>query len=324
MTSRKTGSPAPQHVLDEAIGWMMALRENALTPAERAEFETWLKQDMTHRVTWDRLNGALAPFHSVSTSLSGASLAASFERHSVSRRTALKKGVGAVVASGLCLALTDRWLPLGDVFARYRTSTGQRGRFELADGSTLILDARSAADPEAFGDQDRDGLRLHDGMALVQARQDDTPFTVAAGPLRVAWRAGRAMFVSRGSHLQTIAVDGDLVLSLGVHPPYTIPAGRGVRLVGDRFVELATNEILNSVSWVDGKLILHDRPLQALVDAVRPYQAGIVSITEAAAMVRVSGVFDLDKIDETLEMITSLFPVRVVRLGSLVRRIEAR
>ena len=65
MTNRAMSVAPPPHVVNEAIGWMMAVREDALTPAERAEFDAWLARDVTHRCAWDRLNGALAPCHCV-------------------------------------------------------------------------------------------------------------------------------------------------------------------------------------------------------------------------------------------------------------------
>ncbi|MEK9212043.1 DUF4880 domain-containing protein [Sphingomonas sp. 2378] len=321
MTNRAMSAAPPPHVVNEAIGWMMAVREDALTPAERAEFDAWLARDVTHRCAWDRLNGALTPFHSVSTSVSGAALAASIDRQAISRRAALRKGGGAVAASVLALLLADRVTPLVDLFAQYRTSTGQRRRFDLPDGSVLMLDARSAADLVAPGGR-RHGLTIDEGIALVDARAAESPFGVAIGGLRAKWREGRAMFVNRAGVRQAIAVDHPLFVDLPGSASRMLAPGRGIQWDGNRFVELASNEVLNSASWVEGKLILHDRPLRALIDAVRPYQMGILSITEQAARIHVSGVFDLDRTEETLEMIASLFPIRIVRFGRFFLRIE--
>ncbi|GAA4216923.1 FecR domain-containing protein [Sphingomonas endophytica] len=309
----------PAHVVDEAIGWMMAIREDALTAAERLEFEAWLTTDHRHLAAWHRLDGALAPFRSVAAHISGAALAASLEQQRVSRRTVLRKGAGAVAGSAFCLATVDRFVPLVDAGARFRTNTAQRKQYPLPDGSVLTLDARSAADAMA---DDRRGLSIREGTALITAAPSAQPFTVTAGALHVTWPRGTAMIVHRAGDSRVVAIDQPIVVTLGDRLTNRAHAGEGFALVDGALRQLAANETLDASSWVQGSLLLHDRPLGSLIAALRPYQPGILAITDAAASLRISGVFDLARIDSTLDMIVGLLPVRVRRIGSLFRRIE--
>ncbi|HID9974405.1 TPA: iron dicitrate transport regulator FecR, partial [Pseudomonas aeruginosa] len=77
-------------------------------------------------------------------------------------------------------------------------------------------------------------------------------------------------------------------------------------------------------AWVDGWLAAHDRPLAWVVEAIKPYRRGIVSLDAAIAGVRVSGLYPLDNSDLTLEMLERSLPVRVVRRSEYWVRIEAR
>ncbi|MFC3217208.1 hypothetical protein [Comamonas sp. JC664] len=54
---------------------------------------------------------------------------------------------GALALGGIGVAtalVADRLTPLGQLMADWHTGTGERREFTLADGTTVLLDARSA------------------------------------------------------------------------------------------------------------------------------------------------------------------------------------
>jgi transmembrane sensor len=58
---------------------------------------------------------------------------------------------------------------------------------------------------------------------------------------------------------------------------------------------------------------VHDRPLQDVVDALRPYQPGVLRISLQAARLRVTGSFPLDDSERTLAALARSLPIAVQR-----------
>ncbi|MNT77877.1 fec operon regulator FecR [compost metagenome] len=71
-------------------------------------------------------------------------------------------------------------------------------------------------------------------------------------------------------------------------------------------------------------LVVHDEPLGAVVDALRPYRRGFIRITPAAARLRVLGAFPLDDTDRTLESLRQTLPIEVSAPGGWMVNIDLR
>jgi transmembrane sensor len=316
--------PDQAEILDEAIGWSMALREDELLPEERHAFDEWLDADVRHRQVWYRLQESLGPLHAMrNRPVSGEQLVSSLRKVRTSRRDFLVRNAIGVASTAMVIGAVDRFVPLAGMGADYRTFTGQRRQLRLPDGSRLALNARSRANL-AFDDASR-GLLLGQGTACVDVASwgaGVAPFGLSAGPARLAAAAGRIMMSELEGEVRAISISAEASLVVDGAAPERMRPGEGYAIANGAIRPLPASETMDAASWIGGSLTLHDRLLSDLVAALRPYRAGVLSVSERVAKLRVSGVFDLDNLDATLGMLTRLFPISVLRVGPFFSRID--
>ncbi|MBW6280720.1 hypothetical protein KZ848_33240, partial [Pseudomonas aeruginosa] len=66
-------------------------------------------------------------------------------------------------------------------------------------------------------------------------------------------------------------------------------------------------------AWASGWLEVHDRSLAWVAEAFRPYLPGILQLDAEIAGNRVSGLFPLDDMHTSLDMLGRSLPIRVLR-----------
>lgn len=328
---RNAGAAAPldDAIAEQAIAWMVLFQSGEAGPEDQRNFADWRAGDARHAQAWERMQGAVqrsvAPILQMERSVPEQSQVVKRvllrPLVATSRRRVLRQGLGVLAVGVATAALTDRFWPLDHLMADLSTATGERKRFELPDGSSLLLNARSAVD-------------VHFGVALreVRLRQGSLVATVAADAarpfvVRTPHGAARALgtrFLVSLEDAQSMALvlehsiridntSGELVLAQGEAAVYQ--AGRIERVAGD-----ATGR----AAWANGMLVAADQPLAEVIAALRPYRQGIVRVSPEAARLRVLGSFPLDDTDDILRSLEQTMPLRIRRFGPLLVTIDLR
>ena len=139
-----------------AIDWILRLESGHACPSERQVFKAWLAENPEHMAAWQRVAGLLknplADLQSVDRRSPGqlqAARKALLETTSPSRKKTLQGGVLLLLLGLGAAGVVDRVTPLAGFMADQHTGTGERKTIELADGSRLTLNARSAVDTPA-------------------------------------------------------------------------------------------------------------------------------------------------------------------------------
>ena len=317
-------------VTEAAIDWLVLLRSGDATATDRRALEDWLARSPTHQSAWARIVGrvdaAFAPAREVNQRHPGQAdaLASAWVGSAArsSRRRRLLRGALAVSGVGMATGLLiDRQIPLQDLLSDWQTGTGERRDVELADGSRLLLNARSAAD-SAMTDAHR-GLRLRRGEVIVDAVAGARPFVLAGthGSLGLEARQPARILLRQ---------EEERSLAVALQNPVTLaPLGGRNRLLqpgeaawfGPGGIALATDMATTAAAWQRGQLEVHDRPLGEVIAALRPYRRGFIRISLEAASLRVYGSYPLDDTDQALRVIGETLPLVVHRHsgGWLVR-----
>ncbi len=306
-------------VLGQAIEWAMVASEGFSDDAQRRAFDTWLTQDARHREIWRKLSRDQAALRTLGGSITGTTIAAAFETPRADRRAVLRAMGGVGLSLGGLVLVVGFDIPLA-LAADMHTRTGERRRYDLVDGTALTLDACTRVD-RAFGPGQR-GIVLNEGAVFVQVLTSVAPFSVRAGRALVAIASGEFMIWKRSGECQIICMTGTGNVSLGAESRRIDRAGQGYAVSEASLVPLVSAVTMDATAWLDGKLILHDRSLADLIGSFRPYERGLLSISEAAGALRVSGIFDLDDLGGTLTMVQAMHPLRVLRLGDLLCHIS--
>lgn len=327
--------------LDGAIDWMVLLQSGEASAADEARLAAWCQADTRHAQAWAQVRGALqrslAPVLDIPTQeyeqegreqgrnlstgapsgLRNSGAAAGAARAALllaPRRRALHKLL-ALVGVGAATAWSVRHTaPAALLLADVRTGTAERRSVQLPDGSTLVLNARSAVDID-FTAAART-LHLRTGEIIVTAAPD------AARPLVVRSAQGSVQalgtrFLVRQAADSTVA----MVIEHSVRVrnlsgrEHRLEQGDAVTFDGDGITPLAGPQATALAQWERGMLLAHDRPLGEVIEALRPYRDGFIRISPAAARLRVLGAFPLADADRAIESLAQTLPIRVAVHG---------
>jgi len=295
-----------------AVKWMVLLRSGEASTSQVNAFKAWRTSNPSHEAAIQRISQALGPFERLSQH---------GVRGAVIQQTISRAGRRAVLRSALACAGIGAGGLLGlqvvreyDVLADQRTGIAQRRQTPLPDGSTLLLDARTAVDL-AF-DNTQSAVTLRRGRLLADAAAH------TANPLLVRTQQGLvqgngARFVAQALDQQTrVTVLSGTVVA-------TSHSGEQVRAAENRQVLLSATGAPQALAahgtealWTQGLVALDNEPLGDLVAALQPYRVGVLRIDPKAAQIRVSGVFSLDDSDGTLRALAQTQPVRVLERTS--------
>lgn len=323
----------------DAIGWMVLLRSGDATAAERSAFDDWLRSDTRHHMAWQRLagpvDGAFAAARALNRRAPGqaGALADALADSATqaTRRRSMLRGALAVGGMGLGTALVaQRFVPLQDTLADLRTGTGERRRFTLEDGSTLLLNARSAVDV-AFANGRR-RVHLRQGEVIADVRPDaHAPFTVQcrhgevlASPPRNKNDDSNTRFLLRQQEDRSLvaALKNRVELVSSTWPRRQLNPGEAASF-GPAGIEASPAAVTTAAAWQGGQVTVYDQPLGDVIAALQPYRRGFVRISPEAAALRVYGSYPLDDTDRALATIGETLPVAVHKhSGGWLVRIE--
>lgn len=307
MSAQSRTAGPNEHVVRQAIHWMVRLRGNGDTELHRA-CEHWRGLNDEHELAWQRMQQLDRELEMGLKAMPGAGLALDNARSRLSRRQALKLLSGAAVG-GTALWLTRDITPWERLTADLATATGERRGLALADGSQLQLNTDSAVDIR-FDSQQR-LIELRRGEILVSS-------AIQAAPLRVHTAHGlvqaqAARFVVR----QDKAASRLSVLqgSVALNPPsalskQVVEAGQSINLTHDGIRPVQQLD-MEAGAWVDGLIVTRDMCLADFLAEVSRYRHGRLACTEGIADLRLSGVFRLDDTDRLLALLPHTLPVQL-------------
>ncbi len=303
-------SEANVRAIHAAADWYARLRGEPATPTLEQAWRDWLAADVAHRQAWQRVEAVCGEFKRVPGELVLPALGKPSNRRSVLRSLAL---LGVLGGSGL---LAYRQAPWAEWRSDYRTATGERRRIELADGSQLTLNTRSAVDVRFSADQRL--IELHAGEILIRTQRD--PHTPAR-PFMVHTEHGRiqalgtqfAVRIDAGQ--TTVSV---LEKTVEVRPQLRpdliqrVTAGQQLSFSASDSAPLHALEI-GAGSWASGHLVVVERPLAEVLAELSRYRSGYLGCDPAVATLKISGAFPLDDSEQTLAALSESFPLRVER-----------
>lgn len=322
--------PVSRRVLDQAVDWQ--LRLDGGNAAEFAAHREWLAAHPDHARAWRQLASLDAELAALPRQ-APIREALGRTRRKAGWKTAARS-LALLIAVGLGAAALDRHRPVAGLLADYHTGTGERRTVTLPDNTVVVLNARAAIDLR-FDAKTR-AIRLRDGEIHVQTAHGDPaetrPFVVSTvnGSLHAL---GTRFIVRRDGDDTWLTVTESAVLAR----PAACPLDRAVACPGERRVEAGqrlrigdgeTGEIQPAAAeadaWKDGMLVVDGEPLDAVAGQLARYRLGLLHVAPEVADLRVTGTLPLDDGGRALAALAASLPVRIVRHGDWLVRIEAK
>jgi len=309
----------------------MRLDSGLATAGDHRAHAAWLAGDPAHRRAWDRVESLLGmPLDQLrrAEGVSPGSIEATVRTLSglpsprvSARRRWIKGGAAGAVIAASSLLLAQRRVPLTGLTADLHTGTAERSTTRLDDGSELILNARSAVDLRFDAASRRIALRT--GAMIIRVAAEQRPLRVDT-PHGVIRSLGTRFLVARHpDHTEIAVLEHRVRVEPGQGAPAVIDEGGVARFQQGRVIALP-GQAAARAAWADGQLDARSERLGDLVEALRAYTPGWLRVTEAAADLRVFGVFRLDRVDGVLQDLEETYPVTVRRWGPALTVIDRR
>jgi len=345
---RKSHTPGPPADVSAAADYWAAKSSLGLMgPKETAEFEAW-RSEPDNALAYERTTGVLDTLQDFAAAAEirelreGALASVAAASHNSRRRAsdwrrfaAIAAGVTVMVGAGLG---TLRHAGEGDAPAaavrmdgaaatqptkRYETALGERLDVHLDDGSLVSLNTGSVLEV-AFNAKRRD-LRLVRGQALFHvAKNKAWPFVVTAGDRQVTATGTTFDVRVDVGRVRVVLVEGHVLVDplrhdglARVFPQLAQDAlapGQQLLAQGEQPVTIATADIERTTSWKNGQVIFRDDSVTAAAAEMNRYTANrIVIVDPRVAALKVSGVFNVDRPENFVAALTTLYPVEAIR-----------
>ncbi|MCO2860260.1 FecR family protein [Pseudomonas aeruginosa] len=275
--------PERQRIVEEAIEWMVRLQSGDFSAAEGDALERWKALSSEHAEVFRQLLGSLAPLQdSPWRGQPSATVLRALEQPSSRRRfVGGALGLFVLLAGGAGL---ERWVQAGmGLPGELATGTGERRDWLLADGSRLEV----KEDPRG-------------AFAL----------DCAAG--RVDCASGSLLLAEERGAIRLVTLRGSARLTTGEGRQLAVAARRSLLFDAGGLLEQGPMQA-GEDAWASGWLEVHDRSLAWVAEAFRPYLPGILQLDAEIAGNRVSGLFPLDDMHTSLDMLGRSLPIRVLR-----------
>lgn len=290
-----------------AIAWWVKCDAGSLSRSDRAAFEAWLAEDLSHRAAFDEVEAlcgqvrALAPAQPMAR-----------EEKFRARRLVLAGLATAAIALVLSFdELSVLWR------ADFRTGAGEVLQVSLADGSRVELAPGTAISADFSAGQRR--LTLFEGEAFFEPVPDTArPFVVAA--------AGGTV-TALGTAFDIALEDARAIVTVTQHR-VAIASGGETRTLGEgqqsaygpRSSITAPSKInaRDATAWRRGKLVFVNQRLADVITVLARYHHGYLGVLGKARELRVTGVFEVADPVGVTRSIESALGIHATRLTDYV------
>ncbi|MFI8222183.1 FecR domain-containing protein [Pseudomonas sp. NPDC085632] len=304
-----------QHVVKQAIHWLLRLRNNHDNPRLNRQCEQWRAEHHEHELAWQRVQSLQAELSNNLRAVPGAQVAFNTLENSaqgLGRRQALKLLSGALLMGSAAWLAKDTaaWQQWS---ADYATATGERRGFQLPDGTRIELNTASAVDLDYTAQQRL--IKLTRGEIIVTCGGSDEGAPTDR-PLRVQNRHGTYEPLNARFSLRQ---EPDCTRLSVTHGQVAIRSGRTLveALAGQSYlidhhrVRLAPPLAMDAGAWVDGLIVTRNMRLGDFIAEVGRYRQGFLNCASEVADLRLSGVFRLEDTDKLLAILPQTLPVQL-------------
>jgi transmembrane sensor len=315
-------------VRKQAFAWYARLCSGEATAADQAAWQQWHGTHPTHARVWQRLETIRSTVQRVPSAIAAPSLrAVNRDRRNTLRGIALLAAGGVVAGVSWKLVADDGgWR---SVLAEHRTGTGEQREVELADGSRMLLNTRSAVDIDL--NASRRTVRLRAGEIQIETAKhagrpvDTRPFVV--NTLHGSVRALGTRFIVRvEDERSTVTVLQDAVEVRALNAPkrpQRLDAGKRLSLTQNT-VERPEAADPAAGEWAHGSLVVSHWRLADLLAELSRYRPGRLACAPEVADLRVSGAYPVLDTDKALSVLARSLPVRIVSATRYWVMVESR
>jgi transmembrane sensor len=313
----------------EAAFWRIRLADEPLTPAEQAALERWLAADPLNHDAFDAVGAAWGEVEAAAaTPAMMAMRSRAFDDLRQVQRTRWLRSWSPLrrAAAVAAVLLVVCAIGAGWVIARsphsYQTAVGERRVIVFPDGSKASLDGATTV--RVLYGRERRQFWLDGGRAKFEVAKDPLrPFTVGAGDKLVVATGTEFSVELLRRQVRVVLYEGHVavmdaragrepeLLKVGARPAEQLLTPGRELVAAPEGVRVVETDPARSLSWEGGQLIFDNEPLGSAVERINRYAEEPLAVAaDAAAAVRISGVFTAGDTQAFVSGVTAVFPVR--------------
>lgn len=293
-------SAETRQIVRAAARWLALIESGSASDQDRAELQRWRDSHSTHEQAWQKAQMLRQRFADLPSALAMASL----DRPQPSRRTVIKRAVGAVALVPAAW-LISRQLPLDVWSADLRTATGEGKKVQLTDGSSLQLNTASAVDI----DLSTRLLKLVEGEIALNV-PGTKPLTIQTHFGQIVVSQSEVCVRQGASGCKVSVRKGAVQLQPLRGPVFSLRGGQQVSLLAAGAGNVEPFDVL-APGWRDGVLMAQNQPLGDFLRELSSYRPGVLRWEPELESLRVTGSFRLDDTDRILALLAASLPIEV-------------
>ena len=301
-------------VRDMAIDWMVRMQSGLMSAADHLALQQWRQASTDHEYAWQRVSSLPLLLQPGASLLSDPAARRALESAGVDpqrRRQVLKCLLAISLLGGVCWEGAESTL-VRSALASYRTATGERRQWRLADGTLLWLNTASAANVD--GRTDHSQVQLIEGELALNAGAESGSLQLVT-PDAVLHARGANLLVRHDGQGTQVTVLRGLVQVSSRHNrgPLLLEAGWRTRVDAQGIHPASLTDGFLAQAWLRGILPAERMRLDALLAELSRYRPGVLRCSQQVAALRVTGSFELDDTDAALALVAHALPVRIER-----------
>lgn len=301
-------------VRDMAIDWMVRMQSGLMSAADHLALQQWRQASTDHEYAWQRVSSLPLLLQPGASLLSDPAARRALESAGVDpqrRRQVLKCLLAISLLGGVCWQGAESTL-VRSALASYRTATGERRQWRLADGTLLWLNTASAANVD--GRTDHSQVQLIEGELALNAGAESGSLQLVT-PDAVLHARGANLLVRHDGQGTQVTVLRGLVQVSSRHNrgPLLLEAGWRTRVDAQGIHPASLTDGFLAQAWLRGILPAERMRLDALLAELSRYRPGVLRCSQQVAALRVTGSFELDDTDAALALVAHALPVRIER-----------
>ena len=320
-------TPPNDAALEQAAQWYALLRAGQPTASEQRDWQHWLHSNPEHRIAWGYVEEISQHWATMRTLPDPLKTSTELSRatQTVQRRRRALLSLLALAGSGACLPLLyrhDLWSgTLRGYMADYRAPLGAQSEQVLADGTRIWLKSGSACNV-AFSKTEACITLVIGEIFIETAPQQGRRFIVETAQAQLQ-ALGTRFNVRQGTERSLLSVyDGAVAIQTREGSTQTLQAGEQAyferHLIAPVSAVSPTQE-----QWTRGILLAKHMPLAELVDELRAYYRGFISMDDDLAKLPVLGSFPLQDVDRSLQMLSAALPLHIQQRGPWWRHLKS-
>lgn len=193
----------------------------------------------------------------------------------------------------------------------YRTQYAENKKFLLHDGSRVHLNANTTL-VSTLRLRSRE-MTLEKGEVSFTVKHELRPFTVAVNASTVR-DIGTVFNISTWGHsFTTTVLEGEVELQTGdERARLTSGQSMHVSIAGTGSPYAADLDMVTA--WHNGKILFNKTPLKEAVARIQCYRKASIQLDPRLENLLITGIYDISKVEQLLDSMESMFPVKVTRL----------